>query len=224
MFNTANASITQSEYHYEIQRMKEESRRQSIEVASSFVFLVDMRDRYTGGHSTRVAEYAREISIRLGLDDTQLDTVVTAASLHDVGKIGVTDPVLLKNGRLTEEEFGEIKKHPEWGWMVLRNIEGLREAALVVLHHHERLDGRGYPGNLKGDAIPLGSRIIAVADTYDAMTTTRPYRTAMPVEAAIEELIRSVGTQLDGDAVYAFLDYMGQSEPAVAQRYVEEPS
>lgn len=206
--NSEALSETNPDVRFELERMREQSRRQSIEVATSFVFLIDMRDKYTGGHSTRVATYTQEIGMRMGLDDRELEMVVTAASLHDVGKIGVSDPVLLKNGRLTDEEFGEIKKHPEWGWMVLRSIEGLKDASLVVLHHHERLDGRGYPGNLSGDDIPLGARIIAVADTYDAMTTTRPYRKAMPVERALEELDRCAGTQFDPEAVKAFLNYM----------------
>tara|TARA_R110002072_G_scaffold5527_2_gene35313 strand:- start:21748 stop:22389 length:642 start_codon:yes stop_codon:yes gene_type:complete len=202
------------ELRYELDRIEEKGRRQSIEVASSFIFLIDLRDSYTGGHSTRVATYCQEMGMRMGLDDTELDMVVTAASLHDVGKIGVSDPVLLKNGKLTDEEFGEIKKHPEYGWMVLRNIDGLKEASLVVLHHHERLDGRGYPGNLKGDAIPLGSRIIAVADTFDAMTTNRPYRKAMTIDQSLTEIERCSGTQFDPEAAKAFISYMGASTVA----------
>lgn len=204
------------EIRFQLERFKERGRRQSIEIATSFVFLIDLRDRYTGGHSTRVAEYCREIGMRMELADAELETLVTAASLHDVGKIGVSDPVLLKNGRLTDDEFAEIKKHPEYGWMVLRNVDGLREASLIVLHHHERLDGRGYPGGLRGDAIPVASRIIAVADTYDAMTTTRPYRKALAPEYALAELERSVGTQLDPDAVQAFVSYMRQCESSAA--------
>jgi len=199
------------EFRYELERLEERGRRQSIEVASAFVCLVDLRDRYTGGHSTRVAEYCRETGLRMGLDDAELETVVTAASLHDVGKIGVSDPVLLKNGRLTDEEFGEIKKHPEYGWMVLRNIDGLREASLIVLHHHERLDGRGYPGGLAGDAIPLGARIIAVADTYDAMTTSRPYRRALGSDVALEEIHSCAGSQFDPEAASAFIAFMEQT-------------
>ena len=206
----AIASQMTPEIRFELDRMQERSRRQSIEIATSFVFLIDLRDRYTGGHSTRVATYCREIGMRMGMDEQSLDTLVTAASLHDVGKIGVSDPVLLKSGRLTDEEFAEIKKHPEYGWMVLRNVEGLKEASLIVLHHHERLDGQGYPGGLAGEAIPVGSRIIAVADTYDAMTTTRPYRKALTPDIALAELGRCSGTQFDPDAVSAFLGYMRQ--------------
>lgn len=193
---------------FELQRLREHGQRQSIAIASAFVVLIDLRDNYTGGHSTRVATYCREIAMRLGLDDSEIDTIVTAASLHDVGKIGVSDPVLLKQGRLTDEEFGEIKKHPEYGWMVLRNIDGLKDASLIVLHHHERVDGRGYPGRLAGQSIPIGARIIAVADAYDAMTTSRPYRKAQPVEFALSELAGGARTQFDGDVVEAFLDYM----------------
>lgn len=196
------------EIRYELDRLKEQGRRQSIDVASAFVVLIDLRDRYTGGHSTRVASYCREIAMRMGLDDDEVESVVTAASLHDVGKIGVPDNALLKEGRLTDAEFEQIKKHPEFGWMVLRNIEDLKEASLIVLHHHERVDGGGYPGGLAGADIPIGSRIIAVADSYDAMTTNRPYRQALSSHYALSEIEHCAGTQFDADVVEAFLGYM----------------
>jgi HD-GYP domain-containing protein (c-di-GMP phosphodiesterase class II) len=200
----------------EMRRLQEQGRRQSIAVASAFVVLIDLRDRYTGGHSSRVAAHVREIGLRMELDDSEIDTVVTAASLHDVGKIGVSDQVLLKPGRLTDAEFAEIQKHPEYGWMVLRNIEGLEEASLIVLHHHERWDGRGYPGRLSGESIPLGSRIIAVADSYDAMTTDRPYRRGWEPDRALDEILRHAGTQFDARAAAAFLEYMKHARHVAA--------
>ena len=175
-------------------------------MACTLVSLVDLRDAYTGGHSGRVAGYSRSTAVHLGLRDSEIDTVVMAALMHDIGKIGVPDHVLLKAGKLTNEEFAHIKKHPELGWMALKNIDDFKTISLVVLHHHERYDGLGYPGGLRGNEIPLGARIIAVADTYDALTTNRPYRTARSQQEALEELERCSDTQFDSQVLSAFLD------------------
>jgi len=202
--NATIAQTYQDETEYRLVQLEEEYRQQTLAMATSLVSLIDLRDRYTGGHSQRVARYVREISVQLGLSDEQTDTVVFAASLHDIGKIGVPDHVLLKAGKLEEDEFAWIRKHPEWGWMALRNVNGFHEASLMVLHHHERLDGSGYPSRLRGSEIPLGSRIIAVADSYDALTTNRPYRSARTREEALVELLRCVGTQFDPQVTNAF--------------------
>jgi HD-GYP domain-containing protein (c-di-GMP phosphodiesterase class II) len=135
---------------------------------------------------------------------------VLAASLHDIGKIGVPDRVLLKEGSLSDEEFGWIRMHPEWGWTAVRNVDDFRRASLVVLHHHERLDGQGYPGNLRDSEIPMGSRIIAVADSYDALTTDRPYRKGRTGPEAVSEIVRCVGVQFDATVVKAFCDAMSR--------------
>lgn len=194
------------DYRFHIMRMEDLYRKQILAMACTLVSLVDLRDFYTGGHSSRVATYARNIGVRLGLADSDLDRVVMAALLHDIGKIGVPDHVLLKQGMLTDEEFGLIKKHPELGWMALKNIEDFKSLSLIVLHHHERMDGRGYPGGLQGNAIPLGARIISVADSYDALTTNRPYRKARTQQLAIEELLSCEKTQFDSRILAAFLD------------------
>ena len=186
-------------------KMEDTFREQVLAMATTLVSLVDLRDCYTGGHSTRVAEYSHRIAVELGLSDSETETVLMAASLHDVGKIGVPDHILLKQGRLTEDEFEYIKKHSEFGWMVLRNVEGFEEASLILLHHHERYDGAGYPGELAGDQIPFGARIVAVADTYDALTTNRPYRRSREHDAAVEEIARCSNTQFDPRIVDAFL-------------------
>ena len=177
-------------------------------MACSLISLLDLRDHYTGGHSARVAEYCRDIGLYYGLPQEDLDVVVMAASLHDIGKIGVPDRVLLKEGKLDDEEFEWIRKHPEWGWAAIRNVNDFRDASLLMLHHHERWDGSGYPGNLRGTDIPLGSRIITVADSFDALTTNRPYRTARTTEFAVNEIVRCAGTQFDRDAVSALVEEM----------------
>ncbi len=193
-------------FHYRVMELEDRYRKQALAMACTLVSLVDLRDAYTGGHSGRVAGYSRTTAVNLGLRDSEIDTVVMAALMHDIGKIGVPDHVLLKQGKLTDEEFSHIRKHPEFGWMALKNIDDFKTISLVVLHHHERYDGHGYPGGLTGNEIPLGSRIIAVADTYDALTTNRPYRTARSHHEAIEELERCSGTQFDSHVLAAFLE------------------
>jgi HD-GYP domain-containing protein (c-di-GMP phosphodiesterase class II) len=201
-------SKTLVEAEFRISELEDRSRQQTIAMACTLVSLIDLRDRYTGSHSSRVASYCREIAVRLGLPDHETESVVLAASLHDIGKIGVPDHILLKPGSLTREEFDWIKRHPEYGWMALRNVEGFEQESLMVLHHHERMDGRGYPGGLAGHQIPLGSRIIAVADSFDALTTDRPYRPGRDSRAALQEIIRCVGTQFDPKVVSAFSSTM----------------
>ena len=191
---------------YQMMEMEDRYRKQVLAMACTLVSVVDLRDSYTGGHSSRVAGYARGIGLHLGLPDSELDNVVMAALMHDIGKVGVPDHVLLKAGRLTEDEMAQIRKHPELGWMALKNIDEFKSVSMIVLHHHERMDGRGYPGNLRGEAIPLGSRIVAVADSYDALTTDRPYRTARSRQQAIDEMLSCVESQFDPRVLAAFLD------------------
>lgn len=163
---------------YRVAELEQQFQQQTLAMATSLISLIDLRDRYTGGHSARVAKHVGGIALEMCLGDDDAETVVLAASLRDIGKIGVPDSILLKPGKLTIDEFAWIRKHPEWGWMAVRNVNGFQEAALLLLHHHERLDGNGYPSRLRGAEIPLGSRIITVADSYDAMTTNRPYQSA----------------------------------------------
>jgi putative nucleotidyltransferase with HDIG domain len=159
--------------------------------------LLDLKDLNTGVHSTRLAEWSVRIGRELGLDDAALRDLEVAAILHDIGKIGTPDHILKKPSPLTVEEREVIKKHPEYGWAVLRVVPGFERVSLFVLHHHEAFDGSGYPAGLRGDEIPVGSRIVAVMDAFDAMISSRPYRKGLSLEEAIRRLDAGIGTQFD---------------------------
>ena len=166
---------------------------------------IDARDSYTAGHSNRVADIACKVGKNLGLDGAQLKCLELAALLHDIGKIGIPDYILNKPAKLDEGEFDKIKEHPTLGYNILGKMEFLSTMLPAILYHHERPDGKGYPEGLKGDQIPIGASIIAIADTYDAMTSDRPYRRALSHESAVGELKKHSGTQLKKEVVDAFL-------------------
>lgn len=166
---------------------------------------LEAKDFYTRGHSQRVTLYSMAIAAELGMTGQELEDLHRASVLHDLGKIGVREAVLNKPGKLTEEEFAEIVRHPETAVRILEPIPFFRPLLPAILHHHERFDGKGYPSRLAGSNIPLASRIMAIADTFDAMTSTRAYRKALPVADAIAEIRRCSGTQFDPDIVPAFL-------------------
>ncbi len=171
----------------------------------ALVTALDAREHETHAHSQRVREYTSTLARIMGLNDEELIQVGRGALLHDVGKIGVPDSILLKPGKLTDEEWVEMKRHPRIGYEILQNIKFLEPAARIVLTHQERWDGKGYPDGLSGEDIPLGSRIFAVVDTLDAMTSDRPYRKAMSFATALAEVRRCSGTQFDPSVVEAFL-------------------
>jgi HD-GYP domain-containing protein (c-di-GMP phosphodiesterase class II) len=174
---------------------------------ASLLEAVAAKDRYTRWHSRRVARYARAIAEGLGLGSRDRADVALAAELHDVGKIGVPDELLQKAGPLSPEERCRILDHAVIGERILAPLLGGRPAVLAAVRwHHERMDGSGYPDGLKGRAIPLIPRILAVADAFDAMTSERPYRPPLPRSVVLEELQRGVGTQFDPGCVWAFLD------------------
>lgn len=166
---------------------------------------VDARDPYTAGHSERVTKIALEIGQNMGLSSKQLETLELAALFHDIGKIGVPDNILLKPDKLTNLEFEKIKEHPAIGVNILKDIDFLKNTFPIILHHHEKYSGGGYPYGIKGVEIPAESRIITVADAYDAMTSDRPYRKALTHEQAIDELIKLKGIQFDSNVVETFL-------------------
>jgi len=159
--------------------------------------LLDLKDLNTGVHSTRLAEWAVRIGRDLGLDEDCLRDLEVAAILHDIGKIGTPDAILKKPSKLTDDERAVIQKHPEYGWAVLRVVPGFERVSLFVLHHHETYDGTGYPAKLRGDEIPIGSRIVSVMDAFDAMISSRPYRRGLPIDEAIRRLEAGTGSQFD---------------------------
>lgn len=180
----------------------------SLATIQALAAAVDAKDTYTQGHSQRVARYAAELAAYVGLSKADVDLVFTAGSLHDVGKIGVPDAILKKAGRLTDEERAVMETHPVLGEVIVRKAPQLAATLPGVRNHHERWDGKGYPDGLAGENIPLIARILAVADTFDAMTSDRPYREGMAWEVALEEIAKGAGTQLDPVLARAFVEMM----------------
>ena len=208
--------LENKEYQKELEKKVAEQTRElkealfKLDNAYSFtlralVVALDTRDEETQGHSLRVVRFTLKLAEILGIKDKkQLQVIEYGSLLHDIGKIGIPDAILRKPGKLTPLEWQVMKTHPRLGYNILHKIEFLEEAAQIVLHHHERLNGAGYPDGLRGDEISLGSRIFAVADTVDAMTTERPYRHASTFEEASEELSKWSGIQFDRQVVEAF--------------------
>ena len=196
--NQASTAIENSRLYENIQEVY----LSTIEVLAT---AIDAKDPYTQGHSRRVTIYSVAIAEELGLPQKEIENIRYAGLLHDVGKIGIEDRIIRKPGKLTDEEYAVIRKHPSIGARILKPVAFLADKIPGVLHHHEYFDGRGYPDHLKGLEIPLAGRIICVADAFDAMTTNRPYRTGLSAEIAIGELKKNSGTQFDPYCVDAFL-------------------
>ena len=202
------AVIADAEKSALLMRIKELEERHSSfrdSVVCAFNQLLDLKDISTGVHSTRLAEWALRVARNLGVPEEDLYQVEVAALLHDVGKIGVPDAILKKTSELTADERQIINRHPEYSWSILRLFTGLEEASLYALHHHESIDGSGYPAGLKGRSIPLASRIVSVIDAYDAMVSNRCYRKGLPHAEAVRRLLESSGTQFDPEVVNAFI-------------------
>lgn len=222
LLTTAATLLASHARNLELIREKEQL---LINTVRSLVTALDAKDAYTRGHSERVALFSKRVAETLGYDCAAAERLYLSGLLHDVGKIGVSDAVLRKPEKLTDEEFTEIKRHPDEGWAILRDLEQLNYVLPGVLHHHERVGGGGYPDNLQGDQIPLDARIMAVADAYDAMTSDRAYRGGMPHEKAVEILRQGAGNQWDTQVVDAFLSVI---EDIISIRYgyraVERPT
>ena len=182
----------------------ERLRKANLSFAIGLVATLEARDKYTAGHSTNVARYARDIAERMGLSEDDTNLVYLCGLVHDVGKIGLPAGLLEKPGTLTLEERRQMETHSVIGWQILGKVDDYVEIADIVRHHHERVDGLGYPDGLGGDDIPLLSRIIAVADAYDAMISDRPYRDALPSRVARLRLAQAVESQFDTSVVVAF--------------------
>ena len=181
----------------DFERKQQETREQFEQTAEALASAIDAKDRYTNGHSRRVAEYSLKIAKKAGKSEEECEKVYFSALLHDVGKIGVPIEILSKKGRLTDEEFAQIKQHPAMGGQILSSIKKSPWLSIGARYHHERYNGRGYPEGLQGEAIPEIARIIAVADAYDAMTSNRSYRNAIPQHIVREEIVKGIGTQFD---------------------------
>jgi response regulator RpfG family c-di-GMP phosphodiesterase len=192
---------------------QEKIRSQVLNTISALVTALQAKHDYTGEHSRRVADVAIALARSLDLGDEETRAIELAALFHDIGKIGIRDTVLNKTGHLTPDEFDHVKQHPLIAEQILAPIEDFSGLLRVVKHEHERFDGSGYPSGLKGEEIPLGSRIIAIADTYDALVTDRSYRKGCAKERAVEEIRRCAGTQFDPRLVEAFVDVLSR-EPA----------
>ena len=171
---------------------------------------LEAKDVYTRGHSERVGASSRRLAITLGLAPAEVEVIARAGLLHDIGKIGIPEAVLRKTGPLSPEEWEVMRRHPEIGAQIVAPFEFFTAGAVVIRHHHERVDGSGYPDRLAGAAIPLGARIVAVADVYDALTSDRPYRSAMSSDAARAHLEAQAGRGLDEEIVGAFLGLVHQ--------------
>jgi putative nucleotidyltransferase with HDIG domain len=184
-----------------------------LRAASSLAHAVDARDAYTGSHSHMVAELAARIAGLLGLEFEEVELIRLAGSLHDLGKLAIPEEILRKAGPLNEAERLVLERHPQIGYRMLESL-GVEPVSTWVLHHHERWDGAGYPNGIGGEQIPLGSRILLVADAYDAMTTDRIYRGRIPHESAVAELERCAGTQFDPEIVAAFVGGLERTELA----------
>ena len=188
----------------------QEKERLLTEVVCSLVSAIEAKDKYTRGHSERVAQYGKHLAAKANLSAADQERIYLSGLLHDIGKIAISDQTLSKNASLTEAEFEEIQRHPEEGWAILQQVFQLTDILPGVLHHHERIDGAGYPDKLSGELIPVDGRILAVADAFDAMTSDRPYRKGMPVEKAVAILKSGAGTQWDAELIDQFLESLDE--------------
>src|ERR1700752_2053556 len=192
---TANPCADSGMLLLRIKELEEQQESFRNSLICAFNQLLDLKDIGTGVHSTRLAEWAIRVARKLNIPEEQLYPVEVAALLHDIGKIGVPDAILKNQGPLTAEERALINRHPEYSWSILRLFPGLEDASLYALHHHENIDGTGYPAGLKAEDIPIVSRIVSVIDAYDAMVSNRCYRKGLSQAEAIRRLLESVGTQ-----------------------------
>lgn len=203
----------------EVVAQQEKLKRLNVQIVMTLAGAVDAKDEYTNGHAMRVARYSKEIALRYGYDEESAQNIYLIGLLHDIGKIGIPDSIINKPTRLSDEEYEITKRHPEMGWHILQNIPEFPELAIGAHWHHERFDGKGYPDGISGTDIPEEARIIAVADTYDAMTSRRSYRDVLPQAVAREEIEKGMGTQFDPAFARIMLDMIDEDKDyAMRQR------
>ena len=188
-----------------------------MESIETLRYTVEAKDKYTRGHSDRVSAYSVLIGEKLGLTSQDINTLRIGGLFHDIGKIGVPDSILLKDSKLTDDEYSEIKNHPAIGAHILSNATIFKDVIPIVKHHHERYDGNGYPGKLKGEDIPYLARIAAVADAFDAMTSKRTYRNSLPIEIVKQEIEKNKGTQFDPNLADVFLNILNNEYEKVQE-------
>lgn len=182
-----------------------------LETIQTLRFSVEAKDTYTRGHSDRVSEYSVLLGKHLNLSEDDLKTLQIGGLFHDIGKIGIPDSILLKDSKLTDEEYSEIKNHPSIGAHILSSASIFQNMVPIVKHHHERYDGNGYPSRLSGDSIPYLARITAIADSFDAMTSKRTYRNSLPIDIVTAEILKNRGTQFDPNITDVFLDILNNN-------------
>ena len=192
----------------ELKDTNEKLEKAYLETVETLRYTVEAKDTYTRGHSDRVSEYSVLIGKYLGLSEEELHKLKVGGLFHDIGKIGVPDSILLKTTKLTDDEYSEIKNHPSIGAHILSNASIFQDIIPIVKHHHERYDGRGYPGKLEGENIPYLARIAAIADSFDAMTSKRTYRDSLPIDVVKGEIEKNKGTQFDPNIADVFLDIL----------------
>ncbi len=192
----------------EIKKINEQLEKSYLESIETLRYTVEAKDSYTRGHSDRVSAYSVLIGKKLNLSEDELKTLQIGGLFHDIGKIGVPDSILLKEGKLTDDEYSEIKNHPSIGAHILSTASIFQDIIPIVKHHHEKYDGKGYPSRLKEEEIPYLARITAIADSFDAMTSKRTYRDSLPLETVISEFERCKGTQFDSQLTDIFLDIL----------------
>ncbi|MBD3391202.1 MAG: response regulator [Chitinivibrionales bacterium] len=203
-----NVLASQASISIENARLYHSIRDNYLKTVRGFALAVEAKDQYTHGHSEKVMEFTVVLAEKLGLSAQEIDQIKYAGLLHDIGKIGVSENILNKPGRLTDDEFAEIKKHPDLGARIISDVPFLKSLVPLIRHHHEFFDGSGYPDRIAHDEIPYGARILCVADSFEAMTSNRPYRKAMPRDMASEILTKEKGRQFDPHVVDAFLELL----------------
>jgi putative nucleotidyltransferase with HDIG domain len=211
-FNDAAQSQTITQMENRVKDLENGYQEVCEMAVRSILQALDMKDHYTFGHSMRVTYYSLTLGKEIGLDSNELYQLELASLFHDIGKIGIPDSILLKPERLNNEEFQIMKTHPEKTAEILEGFKPFQDIARYAKHHHERYDGRGYPSQLKGEEIPLYSRIILIADTFDAMTSTRPYRKGLPYQVAFDELEKFSGSQFDPKLAQEFIKAMKKDQ------------